>query len=327
MVKVTLTSGRCFSSEPGQSLLEAAETSGLTLPYSCRSGRCSTCKSKVSGATDVLLDEAGLSADEKADGWVLACARAAKSDLTLDIQDFSGLKLPEAKMIPVKIDALDVLSRDVIGVRLRLPPGRTMDFLAGQYADVIGPGGIRRSYSFAKSPQADALEFHIRRVDGGAMSAYWFYEAKVNDLLRLYGPKGTFVLRHSPTTDVVFLATGTGIAPVKSMTEWIAAQPEHMRPRSIQIFWGGRTEEDLYWDPSGLMDRISYEPVLSRASIDWHGARGHVQDTFLTINTELDEMQVYACGSSKMIHSARLALISQGLAPDAFFSDAFVASN
>ena len=143
----------------------------------------------------------------------------------------------------------------------------------------------------------------------------------------VYGPKGTFVLRHSPTTDVAFLATGTGIAPVKSMIEWIAAQPEDMHPRSIQIFWGGRTEEDLYWDPGGLMDRIRYEPVLSRASIDWNGARGYVQDTFLAINTELYDMQVYACGSEDMIHSARLALTSQGLAPDAFFSDAFVASS
>lgn len=324
---VNLPSGRCFSSEPGQSLLVAAEISGVTFPYSCRSGRCSACKCKVTGATDVLLDETGLSAQEKADGWVLACARSAQTDLTLDIQDLSGLNLPETQMIPAKIDALECLSRDVIGVRLRLPPNRTLDFLAGQYADVIGPSGIRRSYSFAKSPHTGAIEFQIRRVEKGEMSAFWFGAAKVDDLVRVYGPKGTFVWRHTSNTDVAFLATGTGIAPVRSMVEWIAAQPEDTRPRSIQIFWGGRTEADLYWNPSSLCERIHFEPVLSRPSANWKGARGYVQDALLATKPGLCAMQVYACGSEGMIHSARRELISKGLAPEAFFSDAFVASS
>lgn len=299
----------------------------MTLPYSCRSGRCSTCKCKVTGATDVLLDETGLSAEEKADGWVLACARSAETDLTLDIQDLSGLNLPEPKMIPAKIDTLELLSHDVIGVRLRLPPGRTMEFMAGQYADVIGPGGVRRSYSFAAAPKADGIQFQIRCVDGGVMSAYWFGEAKVDDLLRIYGPKGTFVLRHTPNSDVVFLATGTGIAPVKSMIEWIATLSEDQQPRSIQLFWGGRTEEDLYWNLGSLFDRIRYVPVLSRADVDWQGERGYVQDAFLATNADLNSMQVYACGSEEMIHSARQALTSKGLASEAFFSDAFVSSS
>jgi CDP-4-dehydro-6-deoxyglucose reductase len=327
MLKVTLTSGRYFSSEPGQSLLEAAESSGFTLPYSCRSGRCSTCKCKVTGATKVFLDETGLSAEEKLDGWVLACARSAETDLTLEIQDLSELNLPEKKMIPAKIDALELLSCDVMGVKLRLPPGRTMEFLAGQYADVIGPRGIRRSYSFAAAPKADGVEFQIRRVDSGAMSAYWFGEARVNDLLRVDGPKGTFVLRHTPNTDVVFLATGTGIAPIKSMIEWIAAQPENLQPRSVKIFWGGRTEEDLYWDPGVSLGRFHYYPVLSRASKRWRGTRGYVQDALLTMNTDLSTTQVYACGSDEMIHSAKLALTTKGLSQGAFFSDAFVASS
>lgn len=327
MPKVTIFQGRYFSSEPGQSLLAAAEASGMTLPYSCRSGRCSTCKCKVTGATKVLLDETGLSAEEKSDGWVLACARSAETDLALEIEDLSALNLPEKKMIPAKIEALELLTSDVMGVKLRFPPGRTMEFLAGQYADVIGPGGIRRSYSFAGAPKADGVQFQIRRVHGGAMSAYWFDEAKVNDLLRVDGPRGTFVLRHTPQTDVVFLATGTGIAPVKSMVEWIATQPENLKPRSIKIFWGGRSEEDLYWKPGGSLDSFQYYQVLSRASKAWRGARGYVQDVFLSMETDLTQAQVYACGSDGMIKSAKLALTSNGLAHEAFFSDAFVASS
>lgn len=324
---VTMPSGRKFSSKLGQSLVDAAEASGITLPYSCRSGRCSTCKCKVAGATEVLMDETGLTGEDKAEGWILACARSAASDLTLNIQDFTALNLPNTKMIPAKIDALKMLSKDILRVRLRLPPGRELKFLAGQYADVIGPSGLRRSYSFAAATEAGALEFHVRRVKGGEMSAYWFNTAQVDDLLRVNGPRGTFVLRHTPQTDVVFLATGTGIAPVKSMLEEIASLPKDQQPRTIRLYWGGRTESDLYWDPHGLLSHLHYVPTLSRASAAWQGARGYVQDAFLASDPNLNGVQVYACGSEDMIQSSRRALESNGLAAQDFFSDAFVASN
>lgn len=324
---VTIRSGRSFGLDPGQSLLEAAEASGATLPYSCRTGRCSTCKCKVVGATDVLFSEIGLSTEEREAGWVLACARSAQADVTVDIEDLSALGLERAQIVPAKILSLLPLSQDVIQLKLRLPPRRKMRFLAGQYADVIGPGGVRRSYSYATNLGDEAVEFHIRHVPGGEMSAYWFDKAKVNDLVRLHGPKGTFVLRHTSTTDLVFLATGTGIAPVKSMLEEIATLSEGRRPRSISVFWGGRTEGDLYWDPLRLMDQIDYFPCLSRAGAGWRGERGYVQDIFLATNPDLSSTQVYACGSEAMIHDAKSILISKGLSEENFFSDAFVESN
>jgi CDP-4-dehydro-6-deoxyglucose reductase len=70
-------------------------------------------------------------------------------------------------------------------VVLRLPPAVTFNFIPGQYIDVIGYGGVRRSYSLANAPKTDnTLELHIRAVENGAMSHYWFNQAAVNDLLR-----------------------------------------------------------------------------------------------------------------------------------------------
>ncbi|WP_447415019.1 FAD-binding oxidoreductase, partial [Clostridium perfringens] len=87
------------------------------------------------------------------------------------------------------------------------------------YVDVI-VGDVRRSYSLANAPRADGLlELIVKRYPGGRLSGYWFERAKPNDLIRIEGPFGTFFLRDDGPTNIVFLATGTGIAPVKALLE------------------------------------------------------------------------------------------------------------
>jgi CDP-4-dehydro-6-deoxyglucose reductase len=324
---VTLTCGRSFTAEKGQSLLEAAESASVRLPYSCRIGRCSTCKCKISGASHALTEEVGLTDEERSQGWSLACVREAEDDVVLEIEDLTFLKLPPKKLVPAKIDALELLSPDVMKVKLRQPPGSGVEYLAGQYADVIGPGGVRRSYSLASLNGSGSIELHIRRVDGGAMSDYWFNHAKLNDLLRIEGPKGTFIPRFNCEHDVVFLATGTGIAPIKAMIEQISSLPKTERPKSVRLFWGGRRPDDLYWDPKPILGCLSFTPTLSRPDDSWTGAKGYVQDAALSATFNIATTQVYACGSDAMVRSARSAFEGAGLPPRSFFSDAFVASN
>jgi CDP-4-dehydro-6-deoxyglucose reductase len=87
---------------------------------------------------------------------------------------------------------------------------------------------------------------HVRQVPEGAMSRYWFEQAKVNDLLRLRGPLGTFFLRNQAGMDLLLLATGTGIAPVKAILEGLARASANEQPRSTTLYWSGRHPEDLY---------------------------------------------------------------------------------
>lgn len=324
---VTLSNGRNFPSEPGEILLDAARRAGITMAYSCRTGRCSSCKSRVvSGASSVLSEELGLTPGEKSAGWILSCVRTATSDLELESEDLGALAMPPVTILPCRIQSLEKLAPDVVKVTLRLPPASQFLFRAGQYIDVLGPGGLRRSYSLANAPSpGKALELHIRAVPGGAMSAYWFSQAKVNDLLRLNGPLGTFFLREISGLDLIFLATGTGIAPVKAMLEGIAAVPADGRPRSVAVYWGGRGRDDLYWDVTNVAVH-RYVPVLSRAGPGWEGARGHVQQALMSDQPSLAEAVVFACGSAAMIHSARAALIEAGLPERRYFSDAFVCS-
>lgn len=328
MPVITTTFGRNFPQADGQTILDAAAHSGVALPYSCKTGRCSTCKCKVlKGESHAKSDELGLTDAERADGWVLSCVRTATTELTIEVEDLTGVILPKVQTQPARIVSLERLAPDILRVKFRLPPTSDFSYLPGQYIDVIGPGGVRRSYSVANAPAIDKqLELHIRSVEGGVMSGYWFDSAKVNDLVRLNGPLGSFFLRPLRGLHLVFLATGTGIAPVKSMLEHLATSADDEQPMSITVYWGGREPQDLYCDLTGLHPKLRYVPVLSRAGQDWDGVCGYVQDAMLSDVPDLGSTVVYACGSDAMIHSAQAKLTKAGLPAQHFYSDAFVCS-
>lgn len=329
MAIIALSSGKSFPTPAGTTILEAAAQAKVALPYSCKTGRCSTCKCKVlSGTTHALYPETGLSDFEKADGWILSCVRTAETDVLLEVDDLDGVVLPAAKTWPCRISEVKQLAPDVMQVLLRLPPSADFDFISGQYIDIIGPGGIRRSYSLANAAcKNKMLELNIRAVDGGAMSDYWFNQAKQNDLLRLNGPLGTFLLRDVAGIDLIFLATGTGIAPVKAMLESLAHYPSDKQPKSTTVLWGGRYPSDFYLAVNEIAADFSYIPVLSRPDDKWGGEIGYVQDVLLKTVPDLLNAAVYACGSDAMIHSAQKSLLAAGLPANRFYSDAFVCSS
>ena len=334
MSTVTLSNGTRFEAEAGAAILDAALARGVVLEHGCRTGRCGSCKARVvHGETAPVRAPVSLADAEAARGWVLTCTHEARSDVALDIEDLGALAGIEARVQPARIDALEPLAPDVVRVVLRLPPRAPLRFLAGQYIDVTGPNGVRRSYSIASDAAAgDRLELQVRRVDGGVLSAYWFEAARANDLLRFHGPRGTFFLRPVAGLHLVMLATGTGIAPLLAMLRQVAAMPEGERPLSVSLYWGGRHGVDHYLDPRDALPGLRYVPVLSRGDLGWTGARGHVQDALVHevahgAAPPLAGSAVYACGSEAMIHGARRLLADNGLPPARFHYDAFVSSD
>ncbi len=327
MHSIQINGVAAFESDGKGSILESALASKAFLPYSCKTGRCNTCKCRVlKGETRPLFPETGLSEAEIADGWILSCVRSAVSDLELACTAVPTVPLPEVKILPCRIHALNLVAPDVLQVFLRLPPNVHLDYLPGQHLEVIGAEGLTRVYSIANAP-GNSLELHIRRVADGQMSRYWFETAKPNDLLRIRGPMGTFFLREISGYDLVFFATGTGIAPIKAILEQYLKNNSGDTARTVTVFWGGRTERDLYFDPSALDPAIRYVPVLSRATPDWQGCRGYVQEAFMREHPDLTRALVYACGGDAMIKSARDRLLRAGLPEGRFFSDAFVPTN
>ena len=325
MTEIKTTTGLAFNALPDKSIVDAAIASGVFFPYSCKTGRCKTCKCKVTaGETALLADELGLTEAEKADGWILGCVRKPISDLTISAPGVSKFEMPQAKMLPCRISALEPLSADVIKVTLRLPPNSQLQYHAGQYIDVI-KGDIRRSYSVANPYTKDGqIELHIKHFNDGKMSEYWFEQAKVNDLLRLNGPLGTFFLRDYSGKDLIFLATGTGFAPVKAILESLSQANPAELPRSIKVYWGGRTLSDLYAVAPDIGFPYMFKRVLSKAADG--DAHGYVQNACLGDVVDFHDTQVFACGSGAMIGDARSLLIKAGLEEAEFYSDAFVCS-
>jgi CDP-4-dehydro-6-deoxyglucose reductase len=328
MPNITLSTDRSFAVDSTLSILDAARAHGIVLEYSCRTGRCGICKAPVlTGTTTILRAEESLSSDEAAAGVILTCCRSAASDVTLDIEPLDRLSGIEIKTIPSRIVSIEHLAPDIIGVVLKTPPASPLRFLPGQYVDVIVEG-MRRSYSLANAPRADGLlELIVKRYPGGKLSNYWFERAKANDLLRIEGPFGTFFLREEGPKDIVFLATGTGIAPVKALLEELATDQERAARHRISVFWGNREVESFCWDPVELGFDVGLHHLLSGASENWEGARGYVHDAAIHQGINPADTVVYACGSNAMIQSARKALLALGLPAKRFFSDAFVSSN
>lgn len=329
MSVVTIQSGRSFPADPAISILDAARAAGIALEYSCRTGRCGICKAPLlGGETAVLRPESeGLSAQEVADGMILTCCRAAAGNVVLDVEPLDRLAGIGVKTMPARIVSLDQLAPDIVKVVLRTPPASTMLFLPGQYIDAI-VGGTRRSYSLANAPRADAhLELLIKRYPSGELSSYWFDRAAIGDLLRIEGPFGTFFLREDPPGNMLFLATGTGIAPVKALLEELAAQPARAGMNRLRVFWGNRESESFCWDPSPLGLDIELHQVLSGGSAGWQGRRGYVQHAAVQDGFDPHDTVVYACGSKAMITSAGEMLTALGLPLRRFLSDAFVSSS
>lgn len=328
MALVTLSNAKQFPCTEESTLLDAARTHGLVLEYSCRTGRCGVCKAQViSGKTQTIKNEEALTPEEASSGYILTCARSAIDDVVLDIEDLGRLASIKTQTLPCRIDSIQKLTPYVIRVILRLPPKNNFEFLSGQYIDIIAKNGIRRSYSIASAHStSDKIELQISHVENGEMSQYWFNEAKENDLLRFEGPYGTFCLHEKPQKNIIFLATGTGIAPVKSILEDMNHANEYAHTKNIIIYWGARVQQDIYWQPEFTNLSISFNPTLSRADNNWTGKKGYVQDAVIADDIDLSDSVVYACGSDTMIHSAQQRLITGGLEKKNFYSDAFVSS-
>lgn len=324
----SLFDGKMFEVNKGQSILSAAIESGVVLEYSCRTGRCGVCKVKVAkGTTEAIALEGALSGAEADEGYILTCCRAATSDIQLAAEDLGGLGIVAPKILPCRIDGMRYLSDDVLEVILRTPPTSKLKYLPGQYIDVMGANGLRRSYSIANSGREDGkITLHIRRVLDGLMSKYWFEEAKVDDLLRFEGALGTFCLRRRRARNLVLLATGTGVAPLKAMLEHLASDPGSNPYDQIYLYWGGRFDKDIYWQPNFPQLPLVFTPVLSRESCS-RGRVGYVQQAVLSDSIDLSSAEVYACGSEAMIRDALELMVSASLRRGSFYSDAFVSTS
>lgn len=311
-------SGIHFDASAGMSILDSALSSNIHLEHSCRNGECGACAAELIDGS--AIDAAG---NTVSSGTLLTCSTQPLTDLKLTAAYYPELTHIKRKIIPAKVNRISFVTKDIAVIHLRLPPNGRLDYLPGQYVDVSYKG-ITRSYSIANAQSvSNGIELHIRCVPDGRFSALLLNDIKTDTLLRIEGPKGTFFVRdnHRP---IIFLAGGTGFAPVKAMTEELLAAKSQ---RKLYLYWGMATPEAFYtyiasqWAEQN--DNLSYIPVVSEKIGNWPGRTGLVHRAVLEDFTDLSEFDVYACGSPLMIDAAKKDFLLQGLDAKNFYSDAF----
>jgi len=324
-------SGIQFDAQPDESLLAAGIRQGVGLPYGCKDGACGSCKCKlVSGQVQQSnFQRKALSEEEEAQGFVLTCSARALSDVTLESRQVTPAGALPVKKMPTRVSSLVRKTEDVMLMQLQLPANDTFVYRAGQYVEFILRDGARRSYSMANAPgKGPGLELHIRHMPGGRFTDQVFGTMKEKDILRIEGPMGSFFLREDSEKPMVFLASGTGFAPLKALLE-------HMQhcgiTRPVTLYWGGRRPADLYLDDwvqaqCAAMPNLRYVPVVSDALPEdaWQGRTGFVHHAVLEDFPDLSSYQVYACGAPIVVDSAKRDFGAQaGLPAEEFFADAF----
>lgn len=328
-MKITLKDGKSFKCDENQTIYEAAKSNNITLEHSCLNARCRSCVVQViEGQVKDRVEDCVISSEEKSKNITLSCNAVPLSDIVLDVQDLGNIPFYEKKILPAKIDHISKINNEIIEIRLRLPPSSDFKYTSGQYVNIIN-GKIKRSYSVANYFDGSGkLQFFIKKYEGGLMSDYFFHKAEVNDLLRIEGPLGTFFFRESTKENIIFLGTGTGIAPIKAILESLNKNTDKIINKYLWIFNGARYNDDFIWKPDNIgLENIKYISVTSREPNNNVHVNGYVQDTVLKKGINLSKSQVYACGSNEMIVAAREKLTSNGLEAHHFFADAFIQSN
>jgi CDP-4-dehydro-6-deoxyglucose reductase len=316
---LTLANGREVLISGDCNILEGARQKGIILDHSCLTGQCGVCScnlvfGEVAKENDVFK-ALGKSNSQR----ILTCQSIPLTDLKIDIEDLGAYLEYPAKTYPARVSALTLLAEDVLKLTLRTPPSSRMRFLPGQYVELIS-GNIRRSYSIANAEREDGtIDLIVKKVHAGKMSEVLFENAKENDIFRLEGPLGTFGWRDPLPQNIVFLATGTGIAPVLSMLERFDCTN-----KSITIIWGNRYKNEFFPCPE-LEAKVRFLRVLSRDFAEGYFS-GYVQDLLISLGLDFGDMKVYACGSDNMIQSSRLLLQERGLDFQNFHSDSFLST-
>lgn len=328
-------SGHSFIVDSDESILDAALRHGYAFPYGCRGGGCGACKGKLlHGTVDYGMKRPPALSDEDINcGLALFCQAKATSDLTVEIKEIGEAENLEVKILPTKVQKKEFLSHDVARLYLKLPETGRMQFRAGQYIDILLPDGRKRSFSLANAPHDDALiELHIRHVEGGDFTGYVMDELHEKDILRIEGPHGCFFLREEADRPLIFIAGGTGFAPIKGIIEHALAEG---MTQPMYLYWGVRTKKDLYLDElprkwAKHLPRFHFVPVFSEPEEEETANQSETMRTGYVHNAVIEDFpdgladfDVYASGPPVMVHAGFDAFKQHGLAEDRYFSDAF----
>lgn len=330
--KITINNKKDFTIKGGGSLLSALAENKLFIPSACGGrGSCGFCKVKViSGAGPLLPTEKPyLNAQEIKDNVRLSCQIKVREDLKIEIpEDLFNIKKFKAKVVEI-ID----YTYDIKGVTFELIEPSHIDFKAGQYMQLEAPKyakskqAVSRAYSISSIPDNHKqVQLIIRKVPDGICTTWVHDFMKKDDIVNLTGPFGDFFIRDTQA-DMIFIAGGSGKAPIKSMLEYL---DKYKSDRKMTYFFGARTTKDLYLTDffkkfETTLPSFSYVPVLSAPddSDEWQGEKGYIPPLLKNTIQNPNNTEAYLCGSPGMIAAVEKELKIRGVPNDKIYYDSF----
>ena len=322
--------------ETGATILDSAVDAGVPYPFGCQSGNCGACKSHlISGEVELSpYSDFALTDEEKASGLILACRAVPWSDCEVAWLEADEIVVHPRRILDCSVAAIDDATHDIKRVQLTVNGGGPFTFSAGQYSAVSFAGQPPRDYSMANMPDDKILEFHIRRLPGGATSQYVSSAVKIGDKVKVEGPLGTSYLRDLHAGPIIAVAGGSGLAPIKSIVDTALAKG---LKQHIYLYFGVRAERDLYLEDhfnalAAKHANFHFHAVLSEPEAGSKRRSGFVHEAVRSDFDEVDGCKAYLAGPPVMVEAATKMFEARGMKradihADAFYTAAEIAQN
>lgn len=325
--KIIINNDKEFHAQGGQTLLRMLFENKYFIPSACGGkGTCGYCKLKIhDGAGPILPTESLiLTPKERAENFRMACQVKVKGDMAieippeyLEIQEYEG-----------EISLTEDLTSDIKRIQIKLLSPDKIKYKPGQYVQILVPteeGSDFRAYSMASSPVVkDMVELNIKRIPEGIGSGY-MHARKLGDNVELSGPYGDFYLREDSHRDIICVAGGVGLAPLKSI---VLYWDSHNINRDIFLFYGSRTLADLYdhdyfMELASRKEKFHYHPALSDDEPGWTGDRGFIHTLIPKYIRSGEHSEAYLCGPPIMIDAVTATLVGEGVHKERIWYDKF----
>ena len=321
-----------------QTILRAAAEQGVQLMHGCKEGQCAACKSFVleGDMDDIDLERYSTFAlpdYEKEEGQTLLCRAHAYSDLVIELLQYDEEIIRNG--LPLKKGVAEVVANNPVTHDMRhlvlklIEPEEGIKFFPGQYLDLVVPGTEEsRSFSMANTPGREGrFEFVIKVYPDGLFSEHLADKLAVGDRLDVEGPFGTFTLRESHNSPIVFLGGGAGMAPVLGLLRSMA---ERGVDRQAVFYYGARGQRDLCFEEElreleSKIPGFRYVPALSEPAADdeWAGEVGLITEVLKRCEPDLSGRDAYVCGPPPMVDAAIPVLTALGVPEQNIFYDKF----
>lgn len=322
----------------GAPLLQTLAESGIFVPSACGGrGSCGACKVKVLSDVGPHLptETPYLEKEELEQNVRLSCQIKVKENLEIEIPE----ALFNVQQFEGTVERIRDVTHDIKEVYVKLPEGKEVSFVCGQYGQVeVPPYGkvkspTQRAYSMSSPPSdKNHLEFLIRLVPGGIVTSYVHEHLEEGQKMRVIAPFGEFNVKDTGAT-MICVAGGSGMAPFKGIFQHMIETGE-IETREIWYFFGARTKNDMFYldwlySLDEKYEKFHFVPALSepQEEDEWTGPTGLITEVLAEYLTDKisreNELEGYLCGSPGMLDACMAVMRKFEMSEEKIYFDKF----